>query len=90
MLLRKEKPNGISPFKCYTGSINCKSNFLIESLNNALINSKDPDQATLRKISENLEYNFELGEGLFENIFLMYKNRDIADGIGGKSVGWEE
>jgi methyl-accepting chemotaxis protein len=64
--------------------------FLIESLNNALINSKDPDQATLRKISENLEYNFELGEGLFENIFLMYKNRDIADGIGGKSVGWED
>lgn len=63
---------------------------LVDALYEASVHSKEPDEAVLKKISQNLEYNYELGEGLFENIFLMYRNRDIADGIGGKSVGWED
>ncbi|HHX59128.1 MAG TPA: methyl-accepting chemotaxis protein [Epulopiscium sp.] len=43
----------------------------------------------IQKISKTLEDNLDLGDGLFENIFLMHENVDIADGIGGHSVGWE-
>lgn len=67
-----------------------KQPFIIDSLSKATINSAEPDPSELKKISQNLQDNFELGEGLFENIFLMYKNKDIADGIGGVSVGWED
>lgn len=67
-----------------------KEPFIVDTLSRAIANSADPDPAALEVISRNLEDNFELADGLFENIFLMYKNRDIADGIGGKSVGWED
>jgi len=62
---------------------------IVDILMNATINSTNPSAADLQKISKNLEDNFKLSNGLFENIFLMYKNKDIADGIGGTSVGWE-
>ncbi len=62
---------------------------IVDPLSEAVINSSNPSAADLHKISKNLEDNFKLSNGLFENIFLMYKNKDIADGIGGKSVGWE-
>ena len=62
---------------------------IVDPLSEAVINSTNPSEADLHKISKNLEDNFKLSNGLFENIFLMYKNKDIADGIGGKSVGWE-
>jgi methyl-accepting chemotaxis protein len=63
--------------------------FIIDSLSKASSSSKDLDPSDLQKISDNLQANFKLGDGLFENMFLMYKNKDVADGIGGKSVGWE-
>lgn len=62
---------------------------IVDSLNKAAANSTNPSEAELQKISKNLQSNFELGNGLFENLYVMYKNKDIADGIGGKSVGWE-
>lgn len=62
---------------------------IIDSLSEATVNSTNPSEADLKKISKSLEDNFKLGDGLYENLFLMYKNVDIADGIGGKSVGWE-
>lgn len=62
---------------------------VVDSLSEAMITSTNPSNTDLQKISKNLQGNFELGNGVFENIFLMYKNIDIADGIGGKSVGWE-
>ncbi len=62
---------------------------IIDPLTEASINSSNPDKTAVQKISKNLEDNFKLSNGLFENVFLMYKNKDIADGIGGKSVGWE-
>ncbi|WP_024832471.1 methyl-accepting chemotaxis protein [Ruminiclostridium josui] len=63
---------------------------IVDPLTDATINSTNPDTAVVQKISKNLEDNFNLANGLFENVFLMYKNKDIADGIGGKSVGWED
>ncbi|QNU68150.1 methyl-accepting chemotaxis protein [Ruminiclostridium herbifermentans] len=63
--------------------------FIVDTLSEASANSANPSSRDLQKISNNLEYNFNLAKGLFENVFLMYKNIDIADGIGGKSVGWE-
>lgn len=62
---------------------------LINTLDFAMTNSVDPSETELQEISKILEQNFELGDGLFENMYVMYKNRDIADGIGGVSVGWE-
>ncbi len=62
---------------------------IVDPLTEASINSSDPDKVAVQKVSKNLEDNFKLANGLFENLFLMYKNKDIADGIGGKSVGWE-
>lgn len=67
-----------------------KEPFIIDTLSKAMANSTDPDPAALAIISQNLQDNFELADGLFENIFLMFRNRDIADGIGGVSVGWED
>ncbi len=61
--------------------------YIIDYLSQPTVNSSGGPE--LQKISKNLEENFKLGSGLFENIFLMYKNKDIADSIGGKSVGWE-
>ncbi len=63
--------------------------YIVDTLSEASANSANPSEIDLQKISNNLEYNFNLANGLFENLFLMYKNTDIADGIGGKSVGWE-
>ncbi len=62
---------------------------IVDPLTEATINSTNPTGTDVQKISKNLQDNFNLSNGLFENIFLMYKNKDIADGIGGKSVGWE-
>ncbi len=63
--------------------------YIVDTLSGADANSANPSQTDLQKISKNLEDNFNLSKGLFENIFMMYKNKDIADGIGGGSVGWE-
>lgn len=62
---------------------------IVDSLSEAAAKSTNPSEADLKKISKTLEDNFNLGDGLFENMFLMYNNVDIADGIGGVSVGWE-
>lgn len=62
---------------------------IVDPLYEAATNSANPSESDLLKISKNLQDNFKLSNGLFENLFLMYKNKDIADGIGGKSVGWE-
>lgn len=62
---------------------------IVDPLNRAMTSGIDPSEADLRVISKVLEDNFVLGDGLFENIYVMYKNKDIADGIGGTSVGWE-
>ena len=62
---------------------------IVNMLNKATINSADPSSTELQETSKNLESIFKLGNGLFENLYVMYKNKDIADGIGGKSVGWE-
>lgn len=62
---------------------------IVEPLTEATVNSTNPSGTDVQKISKNLQDNFNLANGLFENIFLMYKNKDIADGIGGNSVGWE-
>ncbi|ACL77524.1 methyl-accepting chemotaxis protein [Ruminiclostridium cellulolyticum] len=62
---------------------------IVDPLSEAIINSSNPSGTDVQKISDSLQNNFNLSNGLFENIFLMYKNKDIADGIGGKSVGWE-
>ena len=67
-----------------------KEPFIVDTLSKAKANSADPDSAALEIITQNLEDNFALADGLFENIFLMYKNRAIADSIKGKSVGWED
>ena len=61
--------------------------YIIDYLSQPNVNTSGGEQ--LQRISKNLEDNFKLGNGLFENIFMMYKNKDIADSIEGKSVGWE-
>lgn len=62
---------------------------LVDALTKAKSNSTVPTAAELNVVSKNLEDNFKLANGLFENIYLMYNNKVITDGIGGKSVGWE-
>jgi len=62
---------------------------IVDTLGKAISNSTTPSEAELEIISKNLEANFQLANGLFENIYLMYKNKVITDGIGGASVGWE-
>lgn len=62
---------------------------IVDSLSESMNNTSNPSDTDVQKISKNLQDNFKLANGLFENIFLMYKNKDIADGIGGKSIGWE-
>ena len=47
---------------------------VVDSLSEAMITSTNPSNTDLQKISKNLQGNFELGNGVFENIFLMYKN----------------
>ncbi|QTL96684.1 HAMP domain-containing protein [Iocasia frigidifontis] len=47
------------------------------------------DSIRLTRIEQNLQENFAEGDGLFENLFLMYGNTTVVDGIGGKSVGWQ-
>lgn len=63
--------------------------YIVDTLSEATDNSTNPNDTNLKRISSNLEYNFKLANGLFENLFLMYKNTDIVDGIGGKSIGWQ-
>lgn len=62
---------------------------IVDALSKAKSNSTIPSKAELEMISKNLEDNFELANGLFENIYLMYNNKIITDGIGDASVGWE-
>jgi methyl-accepting chemotaxis protein len=62
---------------------------IVDILNRAMNHNSNPSDAELQTLSKILQDNFELGDGLFENVYVMYKNKDIADGIGGKSVGWE-
>lgn len=62
---------------------------IVDLLSKAVSNSSKPDGTGLQRITQNLEDNFDLDSGLFENVFLMYKNKSIADGMGGGSIGWE-
>lgn len=62
---------------------------IVDPLSEAISNSANPNETDLQKITKNLEDNFKLANGLFENVFLMYKNKAITDGIGGKAVGFE-
>jgi methyl-accepting chemotaxis protein len=62
---------------------------VVDTLSKAKSNSTAPNEAELEIVTKNLEGNFELANGLFENIYLMYNNKVITDGIGGASVGWE-
>ena len=62
---------------------------IVDPLSEATVDSSNPSETDVQKISKNLQDNFKLANGLFENLFLMYKNKAIADGIGGKSIGFE-
>lgn len=46
------------------------------------------DEAELHQLSQYLKKRYDLAESLYENIFFTYKDQVIADGIGGKSVGY--
>jgi methyl-accepting chemotaxis protein len=63
--------------------------YIVDALNWAINNNTDPNGTELQVISKILQDNFELSNGLFENMYLMYKNKVVADGIGGASIGWE-
>lgn len=62
---------------------------IVSALMTAKNSSAQPDAQELQVISDYLQRNVEAGDGLFENIFLMYNNVAVADGIGGGSLGWE-
>lgn len=62
---------------------------IVSALMTAKDSSAQPDAQELQVISDYLQRNVEAGDGLFENIFLMYNNVAVADGIGGGSLGWE-
>jgi len=62
---------------------------IVDALSKARRNSSQPSNEEIDIISKNLQENFLLVDGLFENIYLMYQNKVIADGIGGSSIGWE-
>ena len=42
----------------------------------------------LNQITQSLEKRFSAANGLYENIFFTYDHKVLADGIGGKSVGY--
>lgn len=70
-----------------------------DELNNESVSESDNEQSSeseskfdsevLTVISNYLTSNVKLVQGLYENIYLMFENKVIADGIGGSSVGWE-
>lgn len=62
---------------------------IVDTLSKANRTAIDPSREELNIIDNNLQDNFELVDGLYENIYMMYKNKVVADGIGGGSVGWE-
>ena len=46
------------------------------------------DRSKLNQITQSLEKRFSTASGLYENIFFTYDDKVLADGIGGKSVGY--
>ena len=46
------------------------------------------DRSKLNQITQSLEKKFSTASGLYENIFFTYDDKVLADGIGGKSVGY--
>ena len=61
--------------------------FFIQTIDYAKITNKlDPER--IKIISKYLEQKFERADGLLENLFLVYGDAVVADGIGGVSVGF--
>ncbi len=63
--------------------------YILETFQEAANNNDQLDPDRLHKISAHLKGIFDRGNGLFENIFLIYRDTTVADGIGGKSLGWK-
>ena len=60
---------------------------IVDPLKSAKINSVVPSEPELQKISQVLQDNFELGDGLYENIYLMYNNKEQGYFLGNKQSG---
>lgn len=63
--------------------------YILETFQEAANNNDQLDPDRLHKISAHLKGIFDRGNGLFENIFLIYRDTTVADGIGGNSLGWK-
>ena len=55
---------------------------------NEISNTNEIDRLKLNQITQSLEKRFTTSGGLYENIFFTYDDKVLADGIGGKSVGY--
>ncbi|MCI3921280.1 methyl-accepting chemotaxis protein [Paenibacillus sp. TRM 82003] len=55
----------------------------------ALHTKQETDPEVLQRVSDSLARVYQNADGLYENVFLMYGPQVIADGLGGKSVGYE-
>lgn len=62
---------------------------IVDTLSKAVQSGTEPSKEELNIIEKNLQEHFNLVDGLYENIYLMYKNTVIVDGIGGASIDWE-
>ena len=58
--------------------------YILETFQEAANNNDQLDPDRLHKISAHLKGIFDRGNGLFENIFLIYRDTTVADGIGGQ------
>ena len=63
--------------------------FFIQTLEDAMRTNR-LDQRRIDIISKYLEQKFERAEGLLENLFLVYEDTVVADGVGGISVGYRQ
>lgn len=60
--------------------------YLVDYLEDYNQGQKDP--AKLARITENFTKMFDQAQGFYENVFLMVGSEVIADGMGGKSLGF--
>lgn len=63
---------------------------IVDLLTNARRTDTDPELSDYRFIANNLQWHVERSNGLYENLFLMFNNRTVADGIGGETVGTDQ
>lgn len=63
--------------------------YILETFQEAANNDDQLNADRLEKISAHLKGYYDRGEGLFENIFLIYKDITVADGLDGDSIGWK-